>query len=128
MKPTFKIEMTEKEKNNRDKFAQSVYHMNEGMRVEDTIFKGEEYKSNLIQLEDEDVREIQEYQLEKIAEEGQRESSDDGDQDEVDPEIGGDDVYGFENEEGEGGGGKRKKVDIKYEVEEGSDPDADLDF
>lgn len=69
MKPTFKIEMTNKEKQNRDLYAQSAYHMNEGMRVEDTIYKGEE-KRNLIQLDQEDLREIEENALKTIAEEG----------------------------------------------------------
>ena len=38
-------------------------------------------KGPLIQMEDEDVREIQEHQLKTVQEEGQRESSDEGDDD-----------------------------------------------
>lgn len=63
LKATFKIEMTDKEKNNRDKNAQSIYHTGEG--VKENIYKGE-----IIKLEDEDLKEIQEHQLKTIAEEG----------------------------------------------------------
>ena len=44
---TFKIEMSEKEKSNRDRNAQSIYHTGEG--VKENIYKGE-----MIKLEEED--------------------------------------------------------------------------
>ena len=66
LKATFKIEIDDHEKANRDKNAQSIYHTG----------------AALIKLEKEDIDEIQGHQLAKIAEEGQRESSDEGDGDE----------------------------------------------
>ena len=45
---TFKIEMSDKEKSNRDKNAQSIYHTGEG--VKESIYKGE-----MIKLEEEDL-------------------------------------------------------------------------
>ena len=67
MKTPFKIEMSENEKKNKDKYEQSVYFTNKGP---------------LIKLEEEDKQEMQMHQLKTIAEEGQRESSEEGDEDE----------------------------------------------
>lgn len=70
MKTTFKIEIEEEEKANRDKHAQSIYHT-----------------GKLIQIEEEDRQQLQAHELEKIAEEGMRESSDEGDGDDPDADL-----------------------------------------
>ena len=72
MKSTFKIEMSEGEKQNRDKHAQSIYHKAEHLKASQQIYTGEESKTNapLIQLEESDIAEIQQHQLKTVAEEG----------------------------------------------------------
>lgn len=54
-KGSHKIEISEKEKDLRNKYAQSVYHKGEGVEVKDSIYKG---NKAVITIEKEDQQEL----------------------------------------------------------------------
>ena len=56
-KGSHKIEISEKEKDLRNKYAQSVYHKGEGVDVKDSIYKGGSSKA-VITIEKEDQQEL----------------------------------------------------------------------
>ena len=112
---TFVTGMTEADKLNRARHAQSIWHKGEHLAPSQQIYTGEDAEESkqaskktkiqqpLIKLEESDWAEIEQHQRETIAAEGQRESSDEGD---------GDDEAADEDDE-------NGEVD---------DPDADLGF
>lgn len=86
VKASFRIEMTDEERKLRDSQVTNQYHTGQTGAAQGTTSSASalEQQQNLITMTKEDREELEADRLAQIAEEGQRESSDDGDGDEED--------------------------------------------